>query len=360
MKKKQLDYIPNDIVALEDYEKYAKEIMDENSMSYICSGAGDEITMNKNSDDFQKIFLTGRPLEDLKDANTKIILFHKEYDSPIMLAPVAYQKLVDCEGEINTIRAANAFNKCMIVSSFASSSIEEISQNATAPLWFQLYMQEDMNDNLELIKNAENLGYEALVITIDAPISGIRNKEQRANFSLPSDITAVNIKKMPTLQQSSNDGILSLCNTLPTWDDIEFIKKNTKIPVILKGITSANYAQKAMKINIDGIVVSNHGGRTLDTLPSSIEILPKISKEVDKKMKIFLDGGIRRGTDVLKAIAVGADAVMIGRPIMYGLATAGALGVAHTLKILQEELEASMLFTGCKNINAIKEIEIIN
>jgi len=360
MTQNQLDYIPNDIVALEDYERYAKKIMDKNSLSYVTSGAADEITMRKNCQDFNQIFLEGKPLENLKGAHTKISLFNKEYDSPIMLAPVAYQKLVDSVGEINTIRAANALNSCMIVSSFASSTIEEISQNATAPLWFQLYMQEDMSANLELIKKAENLDYEALVITIDAPIAGIRNKEQRTGFHLPKDISAVNIKKIPISQENNLEGVLSVCNNLPTWDDIEYIKKNTKLPVILKGITSIAYAEKALHLNIDGIIVSNHGGRTLDTLPSTIEILPKISKAVDKKMKVFLDGGIRRGSDILKAIALGADAVMIGRPIMYGLATAGALGVAHTLKILQEELEASMVFTGCKDIEKIKKLNIIN
>ena len=145
---------------------------------------------------------------------------------------------------------------------------------------------------------------------------------------------------------------------LPTWKDIEFIKNNTKLPVILKGITNTSYAKKAIDLGIDGIIVSNHGGRTLDTLPSTIEILPKIAKAVDKKIPILFDGGIKRGTDIIKAIALGASAVLIGRPIMYGLATAGALGVAHTLKILKEELEVSMIFTGCKDIEAIKKMTL--
>ena len=357
----KLDFIPNDIVSLKDYERYAKKIMDSNSLAYVCSGAGDEITYKRNEKAFENLFLETNTLEDLKGANTKIELFRQSYESPIFLAPVAYQKLVDSNGEIATAQAANAMNTCMCVSSFSSYTLEEISSYTSSPLWFQLYIQPDMNMNLELIKKAETLGFKALVITIDAPISGLRNTEQKAGFYLPQGIGAVNIENSNPIQMTNNfENILDITKTLPTWKDIEFIKKNTSLPIILKGITSVSYAKKAIELGIDGIVVSNHGGRTLDSMPASIEILPKIAKAVNGKIPILFDGGIKRGTDVIKAIALGASAVMIGRPIMYGLATAGALGVAHTLKILKEELEVSMIFTGCKAIKEIKNIEIIN
>ena len=357
--KEKLSFIPKDLVSLKDYERYAKEMMDLNSWAYVCSGAGDEITYKKNEEAFKNIFLETATLEDLKGANTKIELFGQEYNSPIFLAPVAYQKLVDKNGEISTVLGANAMNVSMCVSSFSSSTLEDISSYATSPLWFQLYIQPDMNINLELIKKAQNLGYKALVITIDAPISGIRNTEQRAGFFLPEGINAINIENLNPLQTTNNfENILDITSILPTWKDIEFIKKNTKLPVILKGITSVTYAKKAIELGIDGIIVSNHGGRTIDTLPSTIELLPKIAKAVENKIPILLDGGIRRGTDIIKAIALGASAVMIGRPIMYGLATAGALGVAHTLKILKEELEVSMIFTGCKDIETIKALNL--
>jgi 4-hydroxymandelate oxidase len=354
----KLNFIPNDLVSLKDYERYAKERMDLNSLAYVCSGAGDEVTFRRNEEAFSNIFLETNTLEDLKGADTKIELFGETYETPIFLAPVAYQKLVDLNGEIATAQAANAMKTCMCVSSFSSSTLEDISNTTSSPLWFQLYIQPEMKINLELIKKAENLGFKALVITIDAPISGIRNVEQRAGFFLPKEICAVNINN--PLQTTSNfENILDITNILPTWKDIEFIKNNTKLPVILKGITSVNSAKKALELKIDAIIVSNHGGRTIDTLPSSIEILPKIAKVINGKIPILFDGGIKRGTDVIKAIALGASAVMIGRPIMYGLATAGALGVAHTLKILKEELEVSMIFTGCKDIEQIKNKEII-
>lgn len=352
---KKLDYIPNDLVSLKDYERYANKMMDLNSLSYVNSGAGDEITYKKNEEAFNKIYLEVNTLEDLSGSNTKIELFGEIYDSPIFLAPVAYQKLVEDDGEIATANAANAMNSCMVVSSFSSCTLEEISLSTNSPLWFQLYIQPDMKTNLELIKKAEILGYKALVITIDAPISGVRNVEQRCGFSLPPNICAVNIQN-PFQTINDYENIFDIVKFLPTWKDIEFIKNNTKLPVVLKGITSVSYAKKALEIGIDGIVVSNHGGRTLDTISPSIELLPKIAKIVDNKIPILFDGGVRRGTDIIKALALGASCVFIGRPIMYGLSVAGALGVAHTLKILQEELEVSMIFTGCKDIKSVKKL----
>ena len=355
----KLSFIPNDLVSLKDYERYAKQRLNLNAFAYVCGAAADEITYKRNEKAFENIFLETATLEDLKGANTKIELFGQTYSLPIFLAPVAYQKLVDMNGEIATAQASNAMNTCMCVSSFSSCTLEDISANTNTPLWFQLYIQPHMNTNLKLIKKAELLGYKALVITIDAPISGIRNSEQRAGFYLPEGISAINIENLNPLQTTNNfENIFDITPILPTWKDIEFIKRNTKLPVILKGITSVTYAKKAIELGIDGIIVSNHGGRTIDTLPSTIELLPKIAKAVDGKIPILFDGGIRRGTDIIKAIALGASAVMIGRPIMYGLATAGALGVAHTLKILKEELEVSMIFTGCKDINAIKALNL--
>ena len=354
--KDKLDFIPNDLVSLKDYERYAKERMDLNSIAYVCSGAGDEITYKRNEKAFENIYLETATLEDLKGANTKIELFGQSYENPIFLAPVAYQKLVDERGEIATVQGANAMNSCMCVSSFSSCTLEDITSYSNSPLWFQLYIQPNMQVNLELIKKVEKLGFKALVITIDAPISGLRNSEQRAGFYLPNGISAINIENLNPIQTTDDfENIFDITPYLPTWKDIEFIKNNTNLPVILKGISSISYAKKAIELGIDGIVVSNHGGRTIDTQPASIEILPKIAKAVNGKIPILFDGGIRRGTDIIKAIALGASAVMIGRPIMYGLATAGALGVAHTLKILKEELEVSMIFTGCKDISSIKE-----
>lgn len=358
--KPKLDFIPNELVNLKDYEDFAKERVDENAWAYISGYAADEITANANKKAFENISLLGRSLEDVKGGHTRLNLFGQDYDNPIILAPVAYQKLAHDLGEVASAQASEAMGSCMVVSGFASSTLEEISTYSDN-LWFQLYMQYDMQDNLFLIKKAEDLGYKALIITIDAPISGIRNKEQKAGFYLPNGIEAVNIKGMnqSNIEITDNQSIIfdGIMANSPTWKDIEFIRKNTKLPLILKGITNPSYAKKAIEIGIDGIVVSNHGGRVLDTLVSTMDILPKIVEIVDERIPILIDGGITRGTDILKALAFGASAVMIGKPIMYGLAVAGALGVAHSLKILKDELEIAMALTGCKTLKDIdKEI----
>jgi 4-hydroxymandelate oxidase len=354
----KLDFIPKELVSLKDYEIFAKTRVNDNAWAYISGFAADEITANKNKKSFENISLLGRSLEDVKGGNTKLNLFGQEFDNPIILAPVAYQKLAHDLGEIATAQASKVMGSCMVVSGFSSTSIEEISHYADN-LWFQLYMQYNMKDNLSLIKKAEDLNYKALVITIDAPISGVRNKEQKAGFYLPNGIEAVNIKgcKQANMEIKNNqsmvfDGIMA---SSPTWKDIEFIRKYTKLPLILKGITHPSYAKKAIEIGVDGIVVSNHGGRVLDTLVTTMDILPKIVEVVDNKIPIILDGGITRGTDILKALALGASAVMIGKPIMYALATAGALGVAHSLKILKDELEIAMALTGCKTLKDINK-----
>lgn len=360
-KREKLDFIPNDIVCLDDYERYANKILDINALSYISSGVANQVTYRKNIEAFDEIYIDGsNTLEEFNSPNKKVKLFGYEFNTPIMIAPVAHQKLVDDDGEISTAMAANALETPMVVSSFSNSYLEDIVKVTTTPLIFQLYIQPDMNENIRLIKLAYKLGYKAIMVTIDAPISGVRNIQQRVGFELPNDINCVNIKDINEIQTNNNlENILQLASILPTWQTIKEIKKISPLPIILKGISSKEYAKKAIDLGIDAIVVSNHGGRTLDTLLPSIKILPRIVDEVKGRIPVLFDGGIRRGTDVLKALALGADMIMIGRPIIYALATAGALGVAHTLKIINEELEIAMVLTGCNNIKDIKNIRLI-
>ena len=263
---------------------------------------------------------------------------------------------------------ASAMQAPMVVSSLASVALEEIAAAASAPLWFQLYVQDTWEDTLALIRRAEAGGYQALVITVDAPLSGVRNREQRIGFHLPPDVRAVNLDGLPsraagaqnaaqaaqTTKASADTLVFGRLRRPPlSWADIARLQANTHLPVVLKGILTAEDAQRALELGVAGIIVSNHGGRTLDTLPAAIDALPAIAAQLAGRMPILLDGGIRRGSDVFKALALGASAVCIGRPYIWGLATAGALGVAHVLRILREELEIHMMMSGCATLSEI-------
>jgi 4-hydroxymandelate oxidase len=243
-----------------------------------------------------------------------------------------------------------------VLSSFASTPLEDVAEAATGPLWFQLYWQGDGPATLALAQRAEAAGYRALVLTVDAPVSGLRNREQRAAFALPDGIAAVNIAKPPVLPQllpggsAVFDGMLAIA---PTWDDVRWLCRQTRLPVLLKGILHPGDARLAIETGAAGVIVSNHGGRVLDSQWPALNALPGIRSELGAEALILLDGGIRRGTDVFKALALGADAVLIGRPYIHALATAGALGVAHLLKLLREELEVCMALSGCRELSSI-------
>ena len=255
--------------------------------------------------------------------------------------------------------AASALNAVMIVSTQASVSLEEIAAAASSPLWFQLYIQPDRAFTEALVRRAEAAGYRALVLTVDAPVNGVRNREQRAGFVLPPDIQAVNLQGMrsPAMPPPADNGSLLLGGSLlaaaPTWADIRWLRSITRLPLLLKGVTAVEDACEALEQGVDGLVVSNHGGRTLDGMAASLDCLEPIAEALNGRLPLLFDGGIRRGTDILKALALGADAVLIGRPYIYGLAAAGAVGVAHVLQILRAEFEVAMALTGCRDLQAI-------
>lgn len=355
----KLQRIGASIASVSDYESLARDRVTEQAWSYVAGGAADEWTLRENCAAFQRLSLRTRVLRDLSDGDTQLTLFGQTFASPIFLAPIAYQRLVHPDGEIATALAAAAAQACMIVSTQASVSLEDIARQATAPLWFQLYFQPDRDFTANLVRRAEAAGYRALVVTVDAPVSGIRNREQRAGFSLPPGIDAVNLRGMPTpppTESNADERILlggPLLASAPTWNDINWLRSSTRLPVLIKGIMTAEDAKLAVNEGVDGIIVSNHGGRTLDTQPSTIDILPEVIEAVAGRMPVLLDSGIRRGNDVFKALASGAAAVLVGRPYIYGLAAAGAVGVAHVMHILRAELEVTMALTGCRDLAAI-------
>ncbi len=353
-----LERIPREIAAVSDYEPYARRRLDDNAWTYLHSGSADELTFRWNREAFDRLRLNARVLGQVTGGHTRLALFGQTWEHPIFLAPVAHQGLFHPEGELATVLGAGALQAGMTVSTLASRSLEDIAAQAEIPLWFQLYIQPDRGFTRHLVERAEAAGYQALVVTVDAPIFGLRNREQRAGFHLPAGVEPVNLRGMvpppaPALTPGQSmvfDGIMA---SAPSWDDIAWLKSLTRLPLILKGITHPADARQAAQLGVDGLIVSNHGGRSLDTLPASLEALPGIVQALEGRLPVLLDGGIRRGSDIFKALALGASAVLVGRPWVYALAAAGPLGVAHCLKLLREELEVTMALCGCRDLASI-------
>jgi len=355
-----LQQIPSDVVAVSDYAALAQQRMHAAAWAFVQGGAADELTIKENRAAFARLRLLPRVLNNLSGGHSQVALLGHTHPAPILLAPVAFQQLAHAQGERATVLAASAMNTTMVVSTQAGFSLEELAQQAHAPLWFQLYIQPDREFTAHLVARAQTAGYQALVLTVDAPIHGPRNREQRAGFVLPGHISPVNLHGMRTLPpQSLQPGGPSLLHSQPvrcaaTWADVQWLRSLTHLPILLKGIMAADDALRALDAGIDGVIVSNHGGRTLDTLPATIDVLPSIAQAVNGRIPVLLDGGIGRGTDIFKALALGATAVLIGRSFIYGLAAAGAPGVAHVLHILRSELEMSMVLCGCKTLADIQ------
>lgn len=352
-----MSQIPADIVALEDYARHAATRMAPELQGYFCGAGADGLTAAANRAGWQALRLRGRVLADLRGATTGCHLLGRALAHPLILAPVAFHGLLHPEGEHATALGAAATESVMTVSCTAGLPLEEIAAKAQGPLWFQLYMQARREDTLHLLRRAEAAGYGALVVTVDAAVNGLRNAEARAGFRLPAGYGAVNLAgyAAPDVQELPGRApvFLGLLEAAPRWEDLAWLRAQTRLPILLKGVMDPEDAELAIRAGVDAVIVSNHGGRALDTLPATVEALPLVVARVAGRVPVLVDGGIRRGTDVLKALALGARAVLIGRPQAEALAVAGAPGVAHMLSILRAELEVAMALTGVADPHAI-------
>lgn len=349
--------IPPDIAAVADYEPHARQRLDAAIWASIAGGSADEHTLAENRAAFARLRLNNRVLADMSGAHTRLELCGQALEHPILLAPTAWHRLLHPEGEAATVMGASAMRAAMVVSAMASLPLEALAKRATSPLWFQLYVQPDRAFTHALVQRAEAAGYSAIVVTVDAPVT-LRNQEQRAGFRLPPGIEAVNLRGAqppppPKAAAHESEVFNGLLAGAATWADIAILRGRTRLPMLLKGIMTPADALKGIEVGADALIVSNHGGRVLDTQPASIDALPRIAEAVAGRVPLLLDGGIRRGTDVLKALALGARAVLVGRPVLHGLAVGGATGVAHVLKLLRTELEIAMAQTGCATLDAI-------
>lgn len=352
--KKMMDGLLN----IKDFERLSSKILSLETYSFFGGGANDEITLRQNINSYGEIYLKTRNLVDVSKRSLSTTILGQEISMPVLIAPMAFQKLAHESGEIATAKAASSADTIMIVSSLATASLAAIAASSKISPWFQLYVYKNREITKNLIGLAENEGYKALVLTIDVPVYGRRERERRTQFNLPKDISPINLIQAGL--NSPNSSILNYSSYLSSqldpsisWKDINWLKSITKLPIILKGIMSSEDALLATEHGVAGIVVSNHGGRQLDTAPSTIQVLKDIVETVQNKIDIILDGGIQRGTDILKALAFGAKAVLVGRPILWGLAVGQEKGVVKVLDILREELDLCMALCGCTSIETI-------
>ena len=343
-------------VCLTDFEPLAKAKMSPMAWEYVNSAVADEITVRWNREAFDRLRLKPRVLVDVSKLDTRVTLFGQEMPFPILLAPTSSQRATHPEGEMATARGAGIANATMVLSTLSTTSVEDVAAAAKSPLWFQLYVQSDRGFTRELVQRAVAAGCRALCLTVDSPVLGARNREHRANFRLPPGVDFPHLRGFKPAAGSAGDvaGIFSgLVSADLTWKDIAWLQSFAKVPLLLKGVLNPEDADRAAKEGVAGIIVSNHGGRNFDTVPATIDALPLVAEKVAGRIPILMDGGVRRGTDVLKALALGATAVQIGRPYVYGLGAAGADGVTRVLQILQNEFQMAMALSGRPTIASI-------
>ena len=337
-----------------DYERAAAETMPSAYHEYYAGGVADNLTLQENRAVFDRLKLLPRIFRDVRNISLETAIMGVKRPSPLLIAPAAMHKLGHPDGELATARAAHHFGLTQILSTLASVAVEEVTA-VGHPVWFQLYIFRDRAWSKEIVQRAAAAGCKALVITVDVPVQGLRENLKRINFSIPVEMPIPNLSR-PN-KPRDNSTLLKLVeeNFDPslTWEDIDWVRSITDLPIWVKGILRPDDAQLAAEAGVAGIMVSNHGGRQLDTAVTPIEALPAISQAVGDKVELILDGGIRRGSDVLKALALGANAVALGRAPLWGLAVNGEAGVQHILQILHTELRNVMAQCGC---TAVEEL----
>lgn len=330
-----------------DFEAAAKQKLSQPAWEYFNSGSADEITLRRNREMLDAVQLKPRVLVDVSKVDTSCTLLGHAMPHPILLAPTSSHLLANADGEVATARGAGEAKAVMVASTVSNRSIEDICKAASEPIWFQLYAEDDHKETQKLIERAEAAGCKALCITVDVPLSYARNREDHIRAQSP-------VLPFPNLGTEARPGAGGgRTRRHFNWSDLAWIQSFAKVPVILKGILNPDDADEAVKRGVAAIVVSNHGGRALDTEPATIEVLPAVVDRVAGRVPVLFDSGIRRGTDILKGLGYGASAVLIGRPYLYGLSVGGADGVRDVVNILRSELEVAMAMTGRVRLDQI-------
>ncbi|TDH68921.1 hypothetical protein CCR75_000275 [Bremia lactucae] len=350
-----------------EFEEYAKEYLPKNAFDYYASGADDMVTLKENREAFKRLVLHPRVLRDVSNMDITTTLLGHHVSSPVCVAPTAMHRMAHPDGEIASSTATAKADTCYILSTISTTTLEAVGKansraNPHALRWFQLYVFKDRELTRSLVQRAECAGYKAIVLTVDTPMLGHREADVRNHFSLPDHLTTANFSQVggehehgiKSLKDSGLAHYVSeLFDLTLNWNDVKWLKSITSLPIVVKGILSPEDAKIAVELGCEGILVSNHGARQLDGVAATIDALPAIVKAVNSRAEVYLDGGIRRGTDVFKALALGARAVFVGRPVLFGLAHSGEAGVSNVLRIINDELKHTMLFSGTATLTDI-------
>jgi 4-hydroxymandelate oxidase len=331
-----------------DYERLAEERLSPGPWAYLAGGSGDEWTLRENRAAFDRWTFRPRVLCDVSGVSTATTVLGARLDLPVVVAPVAYQELYDGEGECATARAVAAVGAGICVSTFSTRTHEEIAAAAAgAPQWCQLYVFQDRGVTREHLAGAADAGCSAVVLTVDTPRLAQRERDLRAGFEIPSDLPLPYARTAVGADSHNPADQFALLDASLSWRDLEWVASEGRLPVVLKGITTAEDAKVAVEHGAAAIVVSNHGGRQLDGVPATLDALPEVAEAAAGRVEVYLDGGVRRGADIAKALALGARAVLAGRAPIYGLAVAGEDGARHVLELLRDELALALCLLGC-------------
>jgi 4-hydroxymandelate oxidase len=336
-------------LTVDEFEEAARTRLPRMVFDYYAGGAGDEWTVAENRRAFERWVLRPRVLVDVSNVELRTTVLGQEVAFPILLAPTALQRMAHVEGEVATARAAASLGALMVLSTVSSSSLEEVARSEVRR-WFQLYVLKDRDLTAELVKRAHAAGFGALVLTVDAAILGRRYRDDRNRFSLPPGIGMANLEGMG-LPETEGSRLFAFFverhDASLSWDDLAWLDSLTPMPLVVKGIVRGDDARRAVEAGAAGIIVSNHGGRQLDGAPATIDVLPEVLDAVEGRVEVLVDGGIRRGSDAMKALAMGARAVLVGRPYLWGLAVDGETGVRRVLELLRDDLALAMALCGC-------------
>ena len=343
-----------------DYERAAEAKLDPGPHAYFAAGAGDEWTLRENVEAFRRWTLRPRVLCDVADVSTSTTVLGTDVAIPILIAPMAYQRLAHPDGEPAMARAAAAMRTIMCVSTVATASPQEIADAAPgAQRWYQVYAFRDPAITRSFVDQAVDAGYNALALTADTPYLGRRERDMRTGWKIPTDVEVpAMIAALGAMHSMTVAEQFGLFSPSVSWKDVEELAAMSKLPVVVKGVHTAEDARLAVDHGAAGVIVSNHGGRQLDGVPATLDMLPEIAAEVGNEIDVLLDGGIRRGTDVVKALALGARAVLAGRAVLWGLAVDGETGARRVLELLRDELWLALALSGCRTPGAVTRAHV--